>query len=161
MDNDSDNDNLNKSRIKKPETINLNCIIFICYLISFISNISFFFIFILSEYIYKWVGFAFIIVEIVLLQMSIKNIKNLKEDNFTFFRKISTLLMLTILFNCLFFLVVAIYIIAKKIAADIMIIFIFCCFLWCVFHILFISILRYYILNKKFPRKKSLALYNV
>ena len=156
---DNDCENLNKSKIKKPETINLNCIIFICYLISFISNISFFFIFLLSEYIYKWVGFLFIIVEVVLLQISIKNIKNLKEDNFAFFRKISTILMLTLLFNCLFFLVVIIYIIAKKIAYDIMPNFIFCCFLWCVFHILFISILRYYILNKKFAKKK--VLYNI
>ena len=154
---DNDREHLNKSKIKKQETINLNCIIFICYLISFFSNISFFFIFLLSEYIYKWVGFFFIIAEVVLLQISIKNIKNLKEDNFAFFRKISTILMLTILFNCLFFLVVDIYIIVKKIAYDIMFLFIFCCFLWCVFHILFISILRYYVLNKKFPRKKSLC----
>ena len=156
---DDCNDNLNKSRTKKKETINLSCIIFICYLISFISNISFFFIFILSEYIYKWVGFLFIIVEVILLQMSIRNIKNLKEDNFAFFRKISTILMLTILFNCLFFLVVAIYIIAKKIAYDIMFLFICCCFLWCAFHILFISILRYYVLNIKFVKKKPL--YNI
>ena len=157
---DDNNGNLNKSRTKKKETINLSCIILICYLISFISNISFFFIFILSEYIYKWVGFLFIIVEVVLLQMSIRNIKNLKEDNFAFFRKISTILMLTILFNCLFFLVVAIYIIAKKkIAYDIIILFICCCFLWCAFHILFISILRYYVLNIKFVKKKPL--YNI
>ena len=156
---DNNNESLNKSRIKKKEKINLNCIIFICYLISFFSNISFFFIFILSEYIYKWVGFLFIIVEVVLLQISIKNIKNLTEDNFVFFRKVSTILMLTILFNCLFFLVVAIYIIAKKIAYDIMFDFILCCFFWCAFHILFISILRYYILNKKFIKKK--AMYNI
>ena len=128
---DNDCENLNKSKIKKPETINLNCIIFICYLISFISNISFFFIFLLSEYIYKWVGFLFIIVEVVLLQISIKNIKNLKEDNFAFFRKISTILMLTLLFNCLFFLVVIIYIIAKKIAYDIMPNFILLFFMVC------------------------------
>ena len=156
---DNNIDNLNRSKIKKPETINLNCIIFVCYLISSISNISFFFIFILSEYIYKWVGFAFIIVEIILLQMSIKNIKDLKEENFKFFRKVSTILMLTILFNCLFFLVVVIYIIAKKVSSDILFMFISCCFLWCVFHILFISILRYYVLNKKFTKKK--AMYNI
>ena len=156
---DNNSENLNKRKIKRSEKINLNCIIFICYLISFFSNISFFFIFILSEYIYKWVGFLFIILEVVLLQISIKNIKNLTEDNFAFFRKVSTILMLTILFNCLFFLVVAIYIIAKKIAYDLMFDFIFCCFLWCAFHILFISILRYYVLNKKFVKKKPL--YNV
>ena len=156
---DNSNENLKKSKIKKKEKINLNCIIFICYLISFFSNISFFFIFILSEYIYKWVGFLFMILEVVLLQISIKNLKNLTEDNFAFFRKVSTILMLTILFNCLFFLFVAIYIIVKKIAYDIMYIFVFCCFLWCAFHILFISILRYYILNKKFIKKK--AMYNI
>ena len=153
---DNNDENLNKSKIRKKEKINLNCIIFICYLISFFSNISFFFIFILSEYIYKWVGFLFMIVEVVLLQISTKNLKNLKEDNFAFFRKVSTILMLTILFNCLFFLVVAIYIIAKKIAYDIMFDFILCCFFWCSFHILFISILRYYVLNKKFIKKKEL-----
>ena len=156
---DNNSENLNKRKIKRSEKINLNCIIFICYLISFFSNISFFFIFILSEYIYKWAGFLFMIVEVVLLQISIKNIKNLTEDNFAFFRKVSTILMLTILFNCLFFLFVAIYIIVKKIAYDIMHVFIFGCFLWCAFHILFISILRYYILNKKFIKKK--AMYNI
>ena len=156
---DNNNKSLNKSKKKKPEKINLNCIIFICYLISFFSNISFFFIFILSEYIYKWVGFLFMIGEVVLLQISTKNLKNLTEDNFAFFRKVSTILMLTILFNCLFFLVVAIYIIAKKIAHDIMFDFILCCFFWCAFHILFISILRYYVLNKKFVQKKTL--YNI
>ena len=156
---DNNSENLNKRKIKRSEKINLNCIIFICYLISFFSNISFFFIFILSEYIYKWVGFLFMIVEVVLLQISAKNLKNIKEDNFAYFRKVSTILMLTILFNCLFFLFVAIYILAKKIAYDIMFDFIICCFLWCAFHILFISILRYYVLNKKFVKKKPL--YNV
>ena len=151
-------ESFNESEIKihkkKHETINLNCIIFICYLVSFISNISFFFMFILSEYIYKWFGIIFILVEIVLLHLSIKRIKNLKENNFKFFRNLSSILIITILLNCLFILVIAIYILVKKIAKELMIIFIFFCFLWIFFHILFISILRYYIIHKKFNKIK-------
>ena len=152
---------LEKKTHKKPERINLICIIFVCYLVSFFSNISFFFIFILSEYIYKWFGIIFILVEIILLQISIKRIKNLSEYNFKFFRQISTLLMMTLLFNCLFFLVIVIYIIAKKVAKDLMAIFIFCCFVWIVFHALFVSILKYYITHKKFNKRKTSSDFNI
>ena len=136
--------------------INLNCIIFVCYLISFFSNISFFFIFILSKYIYKWFGFIIILIELVLLRISIIKIQHLKKSNFQLFTRISYVLIIILIANCLFFLIISIYIIFKKIDPDLIISFVFCCSIWCIFHVLFISILRYYIINKKFETNKAI-----
>ena len=117
--------------------INLNCIIFVCYLISFFSNISFFFIFILSKYIYKWFGFITIIIELVLLRISIKKIQHLKKSNFQLFTRISYVLIIILLTNCLFFLIISIYIIFKKIDPDLIISFVFCCYFNFHFFIIF------------------------
>ena len=141
---------------KSKGRIHLNCIIFVCYLISFFTNISIFFIFILSHYIYKWFGFLFILVELFLLRISIKKIQHLKKSNFEIFRKISYILIIILLSNCIFFLVILIYILIKKISPDLIISFIILCITWFIFHGLFISILRYYIINKKFSTNKTL-----
>ena len=139
---------------KRHQRINLNCVILICYLISIFTNISFFFIFILSKYIYKWIGIIFILIELILLQISINKIKILREKNFKTFKYISLALMMIIIFNFLFFISIAVYIILNKIEPDLILEFIFCCVVWSLFHILFISILRYYLINKKFSKKK-------
>ena len=148
-----------KKSSNKIGKINLNCIILICYLISFFTNISFFFIYILSKYIYKWFGFIFISIELILLIISIKRIQNLKKTNFDMFTRISNALMIILLLNSLFFLIISIYIIVKEISPDLIAIFICCCIIWCIFHGLFISILRYYIIHKKFSKNKALFNY--
>ncbi len=137
------------------ERINLNCIILVCYLISTFTNISFFFIFILSKYLYKWIGLLIILLEIIILQMSIDKIKILKQKNFQGFKDISLALMFILIFNFLLFIGITIYIISNKVEPDLILVFIFCCVIWCLFHILFILILRYYITNKKFMKKKE------
>ena len=149
-----------KKHSDKSALINLNCIIFVCYLISFFSNISFFFIYILSKYIYKWFGFTFIAIELFLLIISIKRIYHLKKTNFALFTRLSNALMIILLLNIIFFLIISIYIIVKKISPDLIGIFICCCIIWCIFHGLFISILRYYINHKKFSKNKALFNYN-
>ena len=141
---------------KKPSRINLNCIVLVCYLLSAFTNIVFFFIFILSQYLYKWIGFIFIIIELVLLRMSIMRVIRLRERNFRRFRKVSSMLIWSFVFNCIFFIIVAIIIIVKNNETELIILFVTSCFTWCAFHILFISILRYYIRHKEFKKPKIL-----
>lgn len=149
-------DEISIDDIKKKETlkINLNCIILICYLLSIFSNIVFFFIFSLSKYLFKWVGFIFIITELVLLKMSLDKIIRLRERNFVYFKKISYILMLSLILNFLFLFVVIIYIIAKGIDTELIFLIITSFLIWGVFHGLFISILKYYIEHKQFKEPK-------
>ena len=149
-------DEISIDDIKEKPTlkINLNCIILICYLLSIFSNIVFFFIFSLSKYLFKWVGFIFIITELVLLKMSLDNIIRLRERNFLYFKKISYILMLSLVLNCLFLFVVIIYIIAKGIDTELIFLIIISFVIWGAFHGLFISILKYYIEHKQFKEPK-------
>ena len=140
---------------KKPSRINLNCIVLVCYLLSAFTNIVFFFIFILSQYLYKWIGFIFIIIELVLLRMSIIRVIRLRERNFRRFRKVSSMLIWSFVFNCIFFIIVAIVIIVKNNEIELIILFVTSCLTWIAFHILFISILRYYIRHKEFKKPKT------
>ena len=142
---------------KKPSRINLNCIVLVCYLLSAFTNIVFFFIFILSQYLYKWIGFIFIIIELVLLRMSIIRVIRLRERNFRHFRKVSSMLIWSFVFNCIFFIIVAIVIIVKNNEIELIILFVTSCLTWIAFHILFISILRYYIRHKEFNKPKTLT----
>jgi hypothetical protein len=140
---------------KKPSRINLNCIVLLCYLLSAFTNIVFFFIFILSKYLYKWIGFIFIIIELVLLRLSIVKVIRLREHNFRRFRKVSSMLIWSFVFNCLFFIIVTTVIVFKNSETELIVLFVTSCFTWCAFHILFISILRYYIRHKEFKKPKT------
>ena len=132
--------------------INLNCIIIIFYIISFLTSISCILILILYEYITKWIGSLFILIELFLLLISIIIINNIKQKQNI--QSPSNVLIIIILFHFLCLFVISIYITINKISIDLKPSFISFCFVWCIFHILLISVLRYYIINKKILKQK-------
>ena len=129
--------------------INLNCIILIFYLISFFISISLIVIFIVYQYTFKLIGFLFILIELILLGISIMTIKNIKNS----FKLPSNMLIFILLFHFVYFLIFLIYIIINKISFDLQSCLFSFCFIWCIFHIILISISRYYIINKKFTQQ--------
>ena len=132
--------------------INLNCIIIIFYIISFFTSISCIPIFILYKYITKWIGSLFILIELFLLVISIIIINNIKQKQNI--QSPSNVLIIIILFHFLCLFVISIYITINKISIDLKPSFISFCFVWCIFHFLLISDLRYYIINKKILKQK-------
>ena len=149
--------------------INLNCIIIIFYIISFLTSISCILILILYEYITKWIGSLFILIELFLLVISIVIINNIKQKQNI--QSPSNVLIIIILFHFLCLFVISIYITINflsyifpvrnilrykfnKISIDLKPSFISFCFVWCIFHFLLISDLRYYIINKKILKQK-------
>ena len=132
--------------------INLNCIIIIFYIISFLTSISCILILILYEYITKWIGSLFILIELFLLLISIIIINNIKQKQNI--QSPSNVLIIIILFHFLCLFVISIYITINKISIDLKPSFISFCFVWCIFHFLLISDLRYYIINKKILKQK-------
>ena len=107
---------------------------------------------ILYEYITKWIGSLFILIELFLLLISIIIINNIKQKQNI--QSPSNVLIIIILFHFLCLFVISIYITINKISIDLKPSFISFCFVWCIFHILLISVLRYYIINKKILKQK-------
>lgn len=151
---------MDKSRKNKKNQpcLNLRCSVIISYLVSITSNILLAIILFLSEHGYKWVGF---LLHMAILAFDILSLKNLlsklsSSKNLLKYKSTTKFFTIFLFVTGIFYVIVIVYLIFTNQDQDLIYYFIFCIIIWCVFHGLFISIIKSFIKTlEDRPAKKS------
>mgnify|MGYP003302682265 CR=1 FL=1 len=145
---------------KKKNTgfVNLRCSVIVSYLVSIASNILLSIILFLSEHGYQWVG---LLLHLGVLGFCILSLHNLLKGtstnkNILKYKSMTRFYTITIIVTGIFYGIVIVYLFASKQDQDLIYYFTFCIIIYCVFHGLFVSIIRSYIKTMEDrPAKKS------
>lgn len=151
----------NKNKNKKKNQggcLNLKCSVMVSYVVSLTSNLLLAIILFLSEHGYKWIGLLLHIVIIILAFLSLRNLifRSNHSKSLIKFKSLTKFFTTSLIVTGVFYGIVVIYLFATKQDQDLIFYFAFCIIIWCIFHGLFISIIRAFIKSlEDRPAKKS------
>lgn len=149
----------NKNKKKKAQgCLNLKCSVIVSYLVSITSNILLGIILFLSEHAYKWIGFLLHVTILALAFLSLKNLitRSNSSKSLLKFKSLTKFFTINLIVTGVFYGIIIIYLFATKQDQDLIFYFAFCIIIWCIFHGLFISIIRAFIKSMEDrPAKKS------
>ena len=142
----------------KSGCLNLKCSVMVSYVVSLSSNILLGIILFLSEHGYKWIGLLLHIIILILAFLSLKNLisRSNHSKSLIKFKSLTKFFTISLIVTGIFYAIVIIYLFATKQDQDLIFYFAFCITIWCIFHGLFISIIRAFIKSlEDRPAKKS------
>lgn len=157
---------MDKSKKKKSAgCINLRCSVIVSYLVSMASNILLAIILFLSEHGYKWIGFLLHLGVLSFSYLSLRSLlhKTTTSKSILKYKSMTKFFTICVAVTGVFYSIVIIYLFATKQDQDLIYYFTFCIIIYCVFHGLFVSIIKSYIKtmeDRPAKQSKSTAIVN-